>query len=96
MVDSILIQNGKAHEIWRGTAKKNLPPLHADLVAQIVEVPDDTVNGGDLWDGKVFTVPPTPIPERVKTRSEKFDDVAAKSGLTPDELIAEMKTRLAR
>lgn len=48
-VDSILVQHGRAHEIWRNTAKSKVPPLHADLVAQIVEAPAGTVDDGDAY-----------------------------------------------
>lgn|GEM_PF-3929800 len=52
MLDVILIQNGRAHEIWRGKTIDALRPLfHADLVAQMVERPAGAVNEGDVWDG---------------------------------------------
>lgn len=54
MTDSILIQNGAAHEIWRGKTKAQVPPLHEDLVKNIVEVESDTVNENDAWDGEKF------------------------------------------
>lgn len=57
-VDSILIWDGKAHEIWRGTAKAELPDFHPDLVALIVEAPAGTVNERDIWDGAGFVAPP--------------------------------------
>ena len=96
MTDSILIQNGKAHEVWRGIAKADLPSFHRDLVKQIVEAAEGTVNGGDIWDGASFSAPTAPVPPPVLTRAEKFDKVAETQGLTPDELVAEMKARLAR
>ena len=51
MLDVILIQNGRAHEIWRGKTLDELRPLyHADLIAQMVERTTGTVNDGDVWD----------------------------------------------
>lgn len=54
MTDSVLIQNGGARQIWRNTTKTEVPPLHPDLVACIVEVESDTVNENDAWDGEQF------------------------------------------
>lgn len=60
-VDCVLIQNGKAHEIWRGIATDKLPPLHPDLVAQTVEAPAGTVNDGDAWDAELSKFVPQPV-----------------------------------
>lgn len=61
MVDSVLIQNERAHQIWRDTSKASLPPMTAELLAAVIEAPADTVNEGDLWDGAAFS---TPAPAR--------------------------------
>lgn len=56
MLDVILIQHGRAHEIWRGKTLDELRPLyHADLVAQMVEMPADSVQSGWLWNGTTFS-----------------------------------------
>ena len=65
MSDSILIQNGCAHQIWRGVAKSALPPMTADLLAAVVEMPADTVNEGYVWNGIAFTAPPPPPPSPI-------------------------------
>lgn len=50
MRDVILIQHGRAHEIWRGKTIEQLRPIfHADLVAQMVEQPTYTVDIGDAY-----------------------------------------------
>lgn len=62
MIDSILIQDGRAHQIWRGVAKADLPPLHPDLVAQIVEAAANTVNEGYIFNDDLQFVAPPPQP----------------------------------
>lgn len=53
MLDVILIQDGRAHEIWRGKTIDQIRMLyHVDLVAQMVERPADTVNEGDEMPGE--------------------------------------------
>lgn len=61
--DCILIQLGRAHEIWRDTRKADLPPLHPDLLALIVEQPAGAVSDGDLWDAEAGTFTAEPPPE---------------------------------
>lgn len=64
MIHSVLIQNGAAHQIWRDTPKSELEDrLHADLIAQIVEVTAE-VDCGDVWDGKAFAPAPQPVETR--------------------------------
>lgn len=63
-MDCVLIQHGKAHEIWRNTRKVDLQTRYtAELVAAIVETADAAVRLGDLWDGTSFW-PPPPLPPR--------------------------------
>lgn len=62
-MDCVLIQAGKAHEIWRNTLKVGLQSRYApEILAAIVEVASDTVFGGYLWDGVAFSPPPPPPP----------------------------------
>lgn len=56
MTDCVLIENGLAHQVWRGKTKAELPPLHADVLKNIVEV-DYLVAEGDVHDGAQFTKP---------------------------------------
>ncbi len=63
-LDQVLIQDGHAQQIWRGIAKVDLPPLHPDLVVQIVERPEGVVQENDLWDGTSFSSP-IELPEPV-------------------------------
>lgn len=55
MVDSVLVQDGKAHEVWSGIAKADVRPMHPDMLAQVVEVETGTVNYGDAFADGVFT-----------------------------------------
>lgn len=87
MIDSVLIQDGRAHQIWPGKSKTELPPLHRDFLARVVEVHAGTVAAGDLWDGYAFTTPPAP--PRVMTYSA-FRDL-----WTTDEREALHTARLA-
>lgn len=64
--DSILIQHGRAHEIWRGKSKSELPPFTPSLLDSIVEADSGAVNEGDQWDGVSFT-PPSTEPETQAT-----------------------------
>lgn len=68
MTDTVLIQWGMAHEIFaRRTLEEMARRRHPDLVAQMVEVDDDSVVIGDVWDGRRFTKPvidPPPPPPR--------------------------------
>ncbi len=58
MTDVVLIQNGKAHEIFHNVSLAQMTGrFHADLVAQMVEVPSETVNENDIWDGENFSAP---------------------------------------
>lgn len=60
-MDCVLIQYGKAHEIWRNTRKVDLQTRYtSELVAAIVETVDGAVQEGDLWDGATFSPPPPP------------------------------------
>lgn len=60
--DCVLIQDGKAHEIWRNTRKVDLQTRYtSELVAAIVETPSGTVQVGHRWNGTTFS-PPPPAP----------------------------------
>lgn len=60
MTDTILIQNGVAHEVFTDRTIKDMTSRrHPDLVAQMVEV-DGGVTIGDVWDGRAFTKPVQP------------------------------------
>lgn len=61
MKQTVLIQHGQAHEIWRGGKTRLTKLFHADLVAQMVET-DQPVEVGDLWDGTAFSPPPAEDP----------------------------------
>lgn len=63
-MDCVLIQHGKAHEIWRDTRKADLQTRYApSILAAMVEVAAGTVQPGDLWDGIAFSSPPVPAPD---------------------------------
>lgn len=74
--DCVLIQHGRAHQIWRGKSKGLLPPLHPDLVAQIVEAESNTVAEGDAWTGAAFEKPAAPDPKHVALAELKASDAA--------------------
>jgi hypothetical protein len=71
-MDCILIQAGRAHEIWPNTTKSALcykvhdgeiearPIFPPDTIAAIVEVAGGSVQVGATWDGSTFTNPPAP------------------------------------
>lgn len=65
------------------------PPEQGKRIASTEIVPDG--NGGAREVATLEDIPPPP-PE--PTRAEKFDAAAALLGLTPDDLVAEVKTRL--
>lgn len=50
--DCILIQNNKAHEIWKERTLNALPKLHSDLLKNIVEVSSESVSYGDIWNSE--------------------------------------------
>lgn len=61
MPDCVLIQDGKAHEIWRDTRTADLRTRYAPgILANVVEVVSGTVSPRDLWDGTQFSSPPPP------------------------------------
>lgn len=68
-MDSILIQNNIAWQIWPDTAKTNLPPMTPELMAAIVEVDAGTVEVGDAWDGSSFS---KPAPSNPRVDGETF------------------------
>lgn len=98
MLHSVLIQHGRAHQIWRDTRKADLPPMHADLLAEVTETEQD-VSPGDEWDGKAFapripdddegarsdeiTIARQTITDRTP---EILDALIAKGALTKDDL----------
>lgn len=60
-MDCVLIQHGKAHQIWRATRKADLRTQYsAEILSSIVETVDGVVQAGDLWDGTAFSPSPTP------------------------------------
>jgi len=86
MVDSILIQNNRAHEIWRATSKSNLE-FHPEIMDAIVQAPNNTVNLKDVWDGSTFSAPvPKPLSD-FQIRKAQFDGVTIR-----DELVTKLKT----
>lgn len=71
MIDTVLIQHGAAHEIFRGSTLDDLRSrFHADLIAQMVEVPANSVNENDIWDGAHFSPPPPPPPRTILSYEE--------------------------
>lgn len=80
MTDCILIQNGRAHEIWRGKKKVELPPLHPDLLANVVEVETSDTQEGDVWKNRKFT---RPVADEIKKGRRPL---LMRDGLTDDEL----------
>lgn len=62
MPDCVLIQEERAHEIWRGVARADLiGRFTPDLIARMVDVPEGTVRTGYLWNGTQFSPPPSPV-----------------------------------
>jgi len=59
----VLIQNGKAHELFPNGA----PELHPSL--EVVKGYTGEVKQGDVWDGTTFSAPPKPVDTR--TYAEK-------------------------
>ena len=60
-MDCVLIQNGRAHEIWRKTRKADLRDyVTSEILAATVETPEGAVTAGDVWDGTTFAPPPVP------------------------------------
>lgn len=68
----ILIQNGKAHELFPNGA----PELHPSL--EVVKGYVGEVNQGDVWDGTTFSAPPAPVDERTyaEKRAAEYPPVA--------------------
>ena len=61
-MDCVLIQNEKAHQIWRNATKASLHgTVTSELLNTIVETAGP-VQEGDLWDGRAFVSPPPPLP----------------------------------
>ena len=72
-MDCILIQNGKAHQIWSGISKADLCfKIHEGesdaraifspaIFSAIIEVESDAVNEGDEWNGARFTPASAPV-----------------------------------
>lgn len=90
IVDSILIQNGRAHQIWRNATIAMAPPMTADLMAQIVEFPAGTVNEGDLWDGANFVAPAAPVPASI-SRRQFYEQLARADLISTAEALAAVK-----
>lgn len=75
-VDSVLVINGRAHQVWRGVAKKDLPEMHPDVMAKVVEVdPAAAPAEGALWNGERFVArTKQPVPT---VKAPKRDRIAA-------------------
>ena len=61
-MDSVLISQGMAWEVRRKTPRTAWLPLHPSVYAQVMEVPEDTVNEQDTWDGEKFIPKPIRVP----------------------------------
>jgi hypothetical protein len=53
--DCVLIQNGKAHEIWRDRQKVELRPMTQELLDCVVEVPAGSASYGAVWNNETKT-----------------------------------------
>ena len=54
-MDCVLIQNNKAHEIWRNTSKTSLAGRFTqEIYDTIVDVNDNLTQPGDVWNGASF------------------------------------------
>ncbi|RUT32656.1 hypothetical protein EMQ25_05785 [Arsenicitalea aurantiaca] len=58
---SVLIVHARAHQIWRDTAKADVPPLSPELMADVIETAGP-VEDGWSWDGEIFSPPASPPP----------------------------------
>ena len=68
----VLIQNGKAHELFPNGA----PELHPSL--EVVKGYTGTVEVGYVWDGVTFSAPPAPVDTRTyaEKRAAEYPPVA--------------------
>ena len=67
-MDCVLIQNNKAHEIWRKTTKASLEGKYtSSILSAVVETQPDSVQQGYVWDGVSFSAPPPPPPNETLT-----------------------------
>jgi hypothetical protein len=53
MIDSVLVQNGRAHEVLPNKRKTEIV-YHPDLMAQVYEVDGGSVAEGYVFDGTKF------------------------------------------
>lgn len=78
MTDTVLIQHGKAHEIFAGrTLAEMALRRHPDLVAAMVEAADGSVEVGDVWDGSAFSRPVPPVLPRGRDVFAEIDALMA-------------------
>lgn len=66
-MDSVLIQNGVAHEIWRNTSKLSLIRKYTTEILNAVVETADVVHPGYRWNGTSFVAP---ITAKVQSLSE--------------------------
>lgn len=56
MSHAVLIQNSVAQQVWRNTLKADLPPMHPDILSNVIDY-DGDVSDGWAWDGTTFVDP---------------------------------------
>lgn len=104
-MDTVLIQGDKAHQIWRGQYVDDLRErFHPDLVANMREVSEGTVQEGDLWDGSIFKSRPPPPPRDFDGEADvlvSYVDISATIqvlaghlGMRPVELQNEIRAKV--
>ena len=79
-MDVILIQAGRAHEVFRGSNLADMKGRFTDdLLGNMVEVPTGSVDVGYIWDGRTFARPtPAPIDELKSFYLRAVNDEAEK------------------
>jgi hypothetical protein len=89
----ILIQNGKAHELFPNGA----PELHPSL--EVVKGYTGTVEVGYVWDGTTFSAPPAPVDTRTyaEKRASEYPSIGDQldalfhAGVFPAEMAAQIQ-----
>ena len=77
MSNAVLIQNNIAWQVWKNTLKVDLPPMHPDIVSNIIDYAGDVSDGWE-WDGTAF-VDPSP---------NSYDVLSAEIRATRNTLLA--------
>jgi hypothetical protein len=79
MTDTVLVQDGKAHEIFAGRTLEDMAKRrHPEVVKLMVEVRDGAVELGDVWDGSGFSKPVIPTePPRPRDPIAELDALKA-------------------